>query len=50
VRIILKKLKEIGYEVVGWIHLVQDRDQWHALVTRAINHWVPYKVGDLMTS
>jgi hypothetical protein len=25
-------LKDIGWESVDWIHLVQDRDQWKALV------------------
>jgi hypothetical protein len=24
-------LREIGWEVVDWIHLVQDRDQWWLL-------------------
>jgi hypothetical protein len=24
-------LREIGTEVVDWIHLAQDRDQWRAL-------------------
>jgi hypothetical protein len=21
-------LKEMGYEIVGWIHLAQNRDKW----------------------
>jgi hypothetical protein len=25
-------LKEKGWEVVDWIHLAQDSDQWRALV------------------
>jgi hypothetical protein len=25
-------LSEIGWEVVGWIHQAQDRDQWWAVV------------------
>jgi hypothetical protein len=25
-------LRQIPWEVVDWIHLVQDRDQWRALV------------------
>jgi len=25
-------LRETGWEVVDWIHLAQDRDQWRAVV------------------
>jgi hypothetical protein len=34
-------LREVGWEVVDWIHLAQDRDQWQALVNMIINLWVP---------
>jgi hypothetical protein len=34
-------LREIGWEVVDWIHLVQDRDQWCVLMNMAVNLWVP---------
>jgi hypothetical protein len=34
-------LREIGLEVVDWIHLVQDRDQWQALVNVTVNLLVP---------
>jgi hypothetical protein len=27
-------LREIGWEVVDWIHLAQDRDQWWAVVNK----------------
>jgi hypothetical protein len=30
-------LKEIGWEIVNWIHLAQDRDQWQALVHMVMN-------------
>jgi len=33
-------LKETGWEVMDWIHLAQDRDQWQALVDMVINLWV----------
>jgi ribosome biogenesis protein Nip4 len=34
-------LKEIGYEDVNWIHLVQDRDHWWVLANTVINLQVP---------
>jgi hypothetical protein len=30
-------LREIGWEVAGWIHLIQDKDQWWALVNAIMN-------------
>jgi len=30
-------LREIGWEVVDWIHLAEDRDQWRALVNAIMN-------------
>jgi hypothetical protein len=29
-------LKELGYEVVEWIHLARDRDRWLALVNAVV--------------
>jgi hypothetical protein len=34
-------LREIGWDGVDWIELGQDRDQWRALVTTAMNLRVP---------
>jgi hypothetical protein len=39
--IIRKDLREIGWEGVDWIHLVQDRDQWWALGNMVKNFHVP---------
>jgi hypothetical protein len=30
-------LREIGWDGMNWIALAQDRDQWRALVTTAMN-------------
>jgi hypothetical protein len=30
-------LREVGWEVVDWMHLAQDRDKWHTLVNTVIN-------------
>jgi hypothetical protein len=34
-------LREIGWDGMYWIDLVQDRDQWRALVNKVMNHQVP---------
>jgi hypothetical protein len=34
-------VREIAWEGVYWIHLVQDRDQWRALVNTVMNLRVP---------
>jgi hypothetical protein len=34
-------LREIGWGGMNWINLVQDRDQWRALVNTVMNLWVP---------
>jgi hypothetical protein len=40
-------LKEIGYEVVGWIHLSQDRVQLRRPVNVVMDLQVPWKAGNL---
>jgi hypothetical protein len=30
-------LKEMGWEIVDWIHLAQGMDQWHTLVNMVMN-------------
>jgi len=36
-------LKQMKCDYVSCIHLVQDRDQWRALVNAVMNLWIPYK-------
>jgi hypothetical protein len=31
-------LQEVGFGVVDWIELAQDKDRWRALVTAVMNH------------
>jgi hypothetical protein len=34
-------LREIGWEIVDWMHLAQDRDQWLAVVYMVMNLRIP---------
>jgi hypothetical protein len=34
-------IREKKWEVVDWIHLAQDRNQWRVLVNMVKNLWVP---------
>jgi hypothetical protein len=34
-------LREMGWDVMDWIDLAQDRDQWRALVNTVMNLRVP---------
>jgi hypothetical protein len=36
-------LKETGCEVVNWIQLAQDRDQWRALVNTVMKLFTPLR-------
>jgi hypothetical protein len=43
-------LREIGWDVIDWIDLAQDRDQWKALVNTAMNIQVPLNAGKFLSS
>jgi hypothetical protein len=34
-------LREVQWEVVDWMHLTEDRDQWWALVKTIMNLLIP---------
>jgi hypothetical protein len=38
---IIVNVREIEWEVVDWIHLAWDRDQWWAVVSMVMNLRVP---------
>jgi hypothetical protein len=40
-------LLEIGFSVVDWIGLAQDRYRWRALVNSVMNLWVSQNAGNL---
>jgi hypothetical protein len=40
-------LREIGWEVSDWMHLVQDREKWRAHVYTVMNLLCLQKAGNL---
>jgi hypothetical protein len=43
-------LKEIGWESMDEIGLLQDRDKWQVLMTTVLNFWVSSGARNLLTS
>jgi hypothetical protein len=43
-------LREIGWEGLDWVYLVQDKGQWRALVNTVKNLRVPYETGNFLSS
>jgi hypothetical protein len=43
-------IKKSGWKSLAWIHLALDRDNWWALVSTAMNIWVPSDVGNFWTN
>jgi hypothetical protein len=42
-------LREIGHDVMEWIDLAEDRDQWRALVNTVMNFRLPQNAGNLLS-
>jgi hypothetical protein len=42
-------LREMGWGGMDWIDLVQDRDQWRALVNVVMNLRAPYNAGKFLS-
>jgi hypothetical protein len=42
--------REIGWDVMDWIDVAQDKDQWRVLVSMLIKFRVPYHVGKFLSS
>jgi hypothetical protein len=42
-------LREIGWDGMDWIDLVQDKDQWRAFVNTVMNIWDLLKAGKFLS-
>ena len=42
--------KDVGWEVMDWIALVQNRDKWRDLVTAVTKLRFPYNAWNFLTS
>jgi hypothetical protein len=40
-------LREVRWEGINWIDVVQDRDRWRAVVNKAMNLQVSIKCGEV---
>jgi hypothetical protein len=43
---IMMDLREVAWQVVDWIYLAQNREQWRALLNTVMNLRIPYKAGN----
>jgi hypothetical protein len=42
-------LRETGWGGINWIHVLQDRNQWRALMNMVLNFKVPQNVGKFLS-
>jgi hypothetical protein len=42
-------LRKVGWDVMDWINLAQDRDQWRAPVNTIMNFRVPHNAGKFLS-
>jgi len=47
---IIMNIREIGLEVVDWMHLAQDRRQWCGLANTVMNIRIPQRAENLLSS
>jgi len=45
-----KGVREIEWDAVAWINLIQHKNRRHAVLTMIIIHRVPYILGTFLTS
>jgi hypothetical protein len=43
-------LQEVGYEVMDWIELAQDRERWRAVVNAVMNLRFPQNAENFLAS
>jgi hypothetical protein len=43
-------LQEVGFRIMDWTELAQDRDRWWELVNAVMNLRVPSNAGNFLTS
>jgi hypothetical protein len=48
--VIRMDLRETAWEVVDWMHLAQDSDQWWNLLNTVMNLWSSQKAGNFLSS
>jgi hypothetical protein len=43
-------LRETKWEIMDWIHLSEDGDQWRAFVNTVMNFELPQTAGNFLTN
>jgi hypothetical protein len=47
---IIMDIREIGWGGVDWIDMLEDRDQWRALVNAVMKFRIPQNIGKFLSS